>query len=97
MIHLIAFEDTAAAKPEEREFVAMSASQSLIRRGRRYLLRFSAPLEHEFEISPREAFRFCEWCGGLEPFDVFTREDLVKEAFPYHWRKFLAETEEGAR
>jgi len=99
MISVIGFEDTAAGVPEVREVIAMSASQSLIRRGRRYLLRFASPIEREFELTPKEAFRWCERCGGLEAFADLSREDIVRDVFPYHYRKFLATTttKEGSR
>lgn len=99
MIQTIGFEDTAAAMPAAREVISVSASQHLVRRGRRYLLRFSSPIEREFELTPKEAFRFCEWCGALEPFADLSREDLVREVFPFHWRAFLGASakREGGR
>lgn len=90
MIQTIGFEDTAAATPEAREVISVSASRHLVRRGRRYLLRFTSPIEREFELTAEEAFRWCEWCGALEPFADMSREDLVRDAFHYQWRGLLA-------
>jgi hypothetical protein len=96
MIQDISETNTAAAATVEREMMCGNSTQSLWRRGGRYMLKFTAPLERESELTPREAFSWGEWCGAFLPFDEFTREDLVREMFPHQWRQFLAEVKERA-
>jgi hypothetical protein len=97
MVSAIEHQNTAAAAPAERAIIVGSSSQSLYRRGRLYVLRFSAPNERECELTAREAFNWGEWCGAFLPFAEFTREDLVREMFPHHWRQFLKGTKGGSR
>lgn len=96
MIQDIGYTNTAAAAPVEREMMCGNSAQTLLRRGRRYVLKFTAPLAREIELTPREAFNWGEWGGSFLPFGEFTREDLVREMFPHHWRQFLDEVAERA-